>query len=935
MKGKGKPKGKSKNNVDDIMNNFDMGAYGDENMDDGMADFEKKFNPEQQFDIPIYDNIDKEFEKFSKMFGADDEPDLSSGQKNPKELSEEDKILNAILGGSSAGVKKKKNNDMEELSKALKMAEDNLNKKHGKDNDAEVLKGIFAGAGNNKKKKDDGMDDLNNILMAADRNLKNKNKDDMDLVKKFLTKEELGEVDNSTGGEKKNVTKKPENIENKNTPKPQNVDGDLYPLKQEQIFHRVNQMKSLTVLEKEIKLCNTIIEYKKKKQADFKEWENKIEQATKLLNDIKTNVESGKMDYEAYKKTITDELNYEQKLLNVYLAKDQTSSQVQKEMISKRINDRIIIINKEINNEIEDEEEEQEEKKEEPHKKEETKQGNDSTTNANTNTNASTSTNQSQSNEERTRLYVDLLLQQYLSAKDYFKTNDLKEQEKDCIEKCKQIILAKKKIQGGNIKDVNLNELPKSIKPEYIYGYSSDDRVSKFKEILSELIKQKGEIEQKKKSYMEKLQKLNKRDFAKIKDTAKGVLDSYQGKINKLNETIESIKEKFKDKWVPAPEFSIIEEEEKVEKIDNDVPENAIKIHIGKTDYDKDNVYLKVKLVNNEKELVKEVHLKGNQDFNETWVWQFEKNEFKSLFRKTILIDMERSYWYKFGGSNVKGTMKIDLKSLKNTNQLTGDYKMELVSKRTSPTINVSINLRTPCAEKQYETVPKEVFTVKKIYPPFNPKSATIPGAAKEASSNKDTPKTNNNNTNIPDKSKQKSVQKQVEEKKPKVEPKITQEKTPEVKKEIKNQESNTTNNAKKSNEQNQEATATAKIDKSMFKDEELADIDGVDYINSLKVLEYKLKLLEAQISKISGRTPRDLMQKKVKMSCKIKMFTQQMNDGDVTPQDYYNLLTQQITHDQSLFTYLKQENQIDKAKLVAIRIKLMNEEITELKQYL
>ena len=76
-------------------------------------------------------------------------------------------------------------------------------------------------------------------------------------------------------------------------------------------------------------------------------------------------------------------------------------------------------------------------------------------------------------------------------------------------------------------------------------------------------------------------------------------------------------------------------------------------------------------------------------------------------------------------------------------------------------------------------------------------------------------------------------------------------------------------------------------------------------------------------------------MQKKVKMSCKIKMFTQQMNDGDVTPQDYYNLLTQQITHDQSLFTYLKQENQIDKAKLVAIRIKLMNEEITELKQYL
>ena len=120
-----------------------------------------------------------------------------------------------------------------------------------------------------------------------------------------------------------------------------------------------------------------------------------------------------------------------------------------------------------------------------------------------------------------------------------------------------------------------------------------------------------------------------------------------------------------------------------------------------------------------------------------------------------------------------------------------------------------------------------------------------------------------------------------------------------------------------------------------MFKDEELADVDGVDYINSLKVLEYKLKLLEAQIAKISGRTPRELMQKKVKMSCKIKMFQQQMGDGEVTPQDYYNLLNQQLTHDKALFTYFKQEKDLEKAKLVAIRIKLMNEEIEELKQYI
>ena len=926
MKGKGK--GKKSNKAEDIMNNIDLGGYGDEDMDDGMGEFEKNFDPEKQFNMPIYDNIDKEFEKFGKMFGADEEPDLSSGKKNPKQISEEDKLLNAILGGNAnIGTKKKKDNDMEELSKALKMAEVNLNKKHGKDNDADLLKGIFAGTGQNKKKKDDGMDELNNILSAADKNLKNKNKDDMDLVKKFLTKEELGEASGEVAApEKKNVNvKKNENIEKnvqKNPNSSQNIDEDLYPLQQEKIFHRINKMDSLTVLEKEIKLCKFIIEYKQKKKIDCKEWENKIQEATTKLEQIKTKVENGDMDFEEYKKSISNELAYEEKLLNVYLAKDQTSTPNQLEQIKKRITNRMTIINKEINNEIEEEEEEQEEKKEE--KKEENVQK----------TEIKNADNQPQSNEDKTKLYVDLLLQQYLSAREYFKENELKEQEKDCIEKCKLIILAKKKIQNGNTKEVNLNELPKSIKPEYIYGCTADERVAKFKEILSELIKQKDEINQKKTAYTEKLKKLNKKDFAKVKDTAKGVLDSYQNKINKYNETIESIKEKFKDKWVPAPEFCRVEEEDKVEKINNDIPEYTMRIHIGKTDYEKDSVYLKVHLKYGEKELTKEVNMKGNKDFNETWDWKFEKNDYKYLFKKCLEIELERSYWYKFGGSNVKGSAKIDLKSLKDNIQLVGDYKLELVSKRTTPSINVSINLRTPFAEKQYETVTKEVFNVKKIYPPFNPKAATVPGSAPSKN-----PATSNNNANTAPKTNISNEQTQqkpkIIEKKEEIKPKnneiINNNKIEDNKKP--KEESNNTQNA-----QNAATTTNAteqKVDKSMFKDEELADVDGVDYINSLKVLEYKLKLLEAQIAKISGRTPRELMQKKVKMSCKIKMFQQQMGDGEVTPQDYYNLLNQQLTHDKALFTYFKQEKDLEKAKLVAIRIKLMNEEIEELKQYI
>lgn len=123
----------------------------------------------------------------------------------------------------------------------------------------------------------------------------------------------------------------------------------------------------------------------------------------------------------------------------------------------------------------------------------------ESTSDANNSTNTNEKSSNAQSNEDKTKLYVDLLLQQYLSARDYFKENELKEQETDSINKCKQIIMAKKKLLAGNAQEVNLNELPKSIKPEYIYGYSTEERTAKFKEILSELIKQKDEIDNKKK----------------------------------------------------------------------------------------------------------------------------------------------------------------------------------------------------------------------------------------------------------------------------------------------------------------------------------------------------------------------------------------------------------------------------------------------------
>ena len=117
-----------------------------------------------------------------------------------------------------------------------------------------------------------------------------------------------------------------------------------------------------------------------------------------------------------------------------------------------------------------------------------------------------------------------------------------------------------------------------------------------------------------------------------------------------------------------------------------------------------------------------------------------------------------------------------------------------------------------------------------------------------------------------------------------------------------------------------------------MFPEEELADIDGVDYLNSLKVLEFKLKTLEDQIAKISGRTPKEMLQRKVKLSYKIKLMKTEMDNGNVSPKDYFSLLSEQMIHDRKLFALFKQEKDLKNAKIIAERIKLMMAEMTELK---
>ena len=135
--------------------------------------------------------------------------------------------------------------------------------------------------------------------------------------------------------------------------------------------------------------------------------------------------------------------------------------------------------------------------------------------------------NKSLSTQEKMSKIICLLIQEYMSAKDYFTRNGYSEEKiNDCVNKCKDLIMAQKKVVQNNLKEIKLSELPKQITPEYIFGYTNEERTSKFNNIISYYINQK---------------KINANDKVKAP---------------KFDRIIAILKEKMANKWTPCPLFS-------------------------------------------------------------------------------------------------------------------------------------------------------------------------------------------------------------------------------------------------------------------------------------------------------------------------------------------------------------------------------------------
>jgi hypothetical protein len=354
-------------------------------------------------------------------------------------------------------------------------------------------------------------------------------------------------------------------------------------------------MKSIGVLQEELNVLDEIIGFKEKNKLEADFFENKKTMVEAEIMKIENLCSVGVMTLEMYKKTIQAELNWEEQLINL-IEKDNKTSPDELKIVKDRIQKRIETINSELAQEIQEEPEDepvvepvvevkQEEKVEPKVSKENI-----------INTETEKVVEKKPIEIKNKKLYEEIKakLKDYKDAADYFQKIGSAKQQEDAFNKAREIQQAVKLFDEGREDKVDEFSLAIGITPDYICGSTKQERLNDFSKIIKEFSGRKNELNDALKERAEKYSKLDKRDFAKIKDAAMKDLQERKNKVEFHTKLIAKLTEYAKNPWVPAPLYSYVEEEEKVEKINEEIEPFHVDIYFGNTTYDKSNAYLHV-----------------------------------------------------------------------------------------------------------------------------------------------------------------------------------------------------------------------------------------------------------------------------------------------------------------------------------------------------
>ena len=757
--------------------------------------------------------------------------------------------------------------------------------------------------------------DKDPTLNAEQKNIiKTRVNDRLKIIEEELTKNPDEEAEKESQQQKKEAPKAsaPAATSKKQSP-PTTAPAkeDYYPEAVEKRYHNIAKMDSIGVLNAEKELCDRIIEYKKKIGKDYDDWEFKKENIDDRVQILTSQVEDGILDLAGYKKKIQEQYKWESKLLT-FVEKDPNITKSQKEILIDRVNKRKKLIEEELTQNPEeageDEEEPKEVEKPAPKEVEKVKPKVELMTQKSLSPLFDVPKDKEQEEIKRLTDVVTERLSEYRNALDYFKTNDFPEQKNEAIARAKKICIELKKIQDGKWKEVNEFKLPDPVTPEFIYGYDKAERKKRFDKIISEMSKQRDAIQEDMNKRMEAIKKLPKSKIKAVLPAAKKDLDGLKVKKDKIDKIVILLKEKSQDKWVPAPLYIETEEEVSIEKVNEDVPESTLRIMFGKTKYAKnDRLYLIVKVP--DYNLETKFDQKGSGDWSHQVDFKVNEN-FSRIYQAKLLVEI----WEKktILRDRFKGKFEVNLTPLKTHNSYENpECKIELDSKREGVTCYIGFKVRKSLREKEYTTIRKPVFQVTKIYAPFS-----IKGDNKTESIKMEvqTTKVTSDDLKIDTSYSSAQANTKAPAQKPNKAPANTQAKPKQAAP------------ARKPGG----GAPKAHVDRSEFSEEELKDPDCINNLNTLMVLEFKQKKYEEISSKIDGRTPRELMQRIVKIKCKKNQLNDAMGE-DIGPEDYLALLRSTFEHDKKLATYFNQQKDSEKSKLVSERLPLLIKEMEEL----
>lgn len=287
-------------------------------------------------------------------------------------------------------------------------------------------------------------------------------------------------------------------------------------------------MQSAGVLEDEKSVMDEIIAYKKKHNLEYDFFSIKKDLLDGEIQKIQNMIVEEILTLDGYKANIAVELNYEKKLLEL-LKEDKNVKANEKKVIEERINKRIQKINEELEQQIPEEDEEEipadaGQKESESAEKEKTEEHKDKAEEKeqeekiDLNRNSDNISVQARKVVEIKDMFLYETLKkrmtEYKLAIEYFEKNGLQEQEKDAISKAREIQKAIIKLEDG--KEIDELNIPESTSPEYICGYSKQERLEKFTKLIKEYNNIKNEISAQQNKVLERFNQLAKKDQLKI-----------------------------------------------------------------------------------------------------------------------------------------------------------------------------------------------------------------------------------------------------------------------------------------------------------------------------------------------------------------------------------------------------------------------------------